>query len=257
MNLKKFLKKIPIIKRIYPSLLKKIYKNKKIIFKFFDINLEGNINEPIDKEIFIFNNYENNQINYLIKKIRAENSDYFIDIGANSGIYSLIISKAIENIKIKSFEPVKKTIKKFENNLKLNKNLNNIKLYKFGLSNQNRNLLMKTKIRNNFIQSAGYSVVNKGDNLKGLHLEKNLFKVGDKILKLKNKKIAIKIDTEGHENEVLKGLKKLLTNNKILLQIEIFRQNYHKTNIFLKKLKFKCFNNISSGGKTDYYYKNF
>ena len=66
---KKIIKKIPIIKRLYPSLMKRFYNNKIIRFKFFDIELEGNINEPMDKEIFLFNSYENFQIEFLIKNL--------------------------------------------------------------------------------------------------------------------------------------------------------------------------------------------
>jgi len=172
---KKILKKIPIIKRVYPSIMKMFYKNKKIKFKFFSLNLEGNFGEPMDKEIFLFNNYENLQIEFFIKNIRKYNLKYFIDVGANSGIYSLIIRDKFHNIKIKSFEPVKKTIAKFKNNLKLNKQLKNIKLYEFGLSDKNSKLLMKAKVRDNFIQSSGFGVLRKKDNLKNLFLEKNIF----------------------------------------------------------------------------------
>ena len=139
---KKILKKIPIIKRVYPSLMKVFYKNKKIKFNFFNLNLEGNFSEPMDKEIFLFDNYENLQIKFLIDNIKKFNSNYFIDIGANSGIYSLVVRDKFHKINIKSFEPVKKTLVKFKNNLKLNKKLKNIKLYEFGLSNKTSKLLM-------------------------------------------------------------------------------------------------------------------
>ena len=254
---KKNLKKIPIIKRVYPSLIKMFYKNKKIKFKFFGLNLEGNFSEPMDKEMFLFNNYENLQIEFLINNIKKYNLKYFIDIGANSGIYSLVVGKQFHKIKIKSFEPVKKTIIKFKKNLRLNKKLKNIKLYKFGLSNKNSKLLMKAKIRDGYIQSSGYGVVKKEDNLKNLHIENNIFKIGDSIIKLKNRDISIKIDAEGHEYEVLQGLKKLLNYNRIFLQIEIFDKNFNKINKYLKKKKFKFLNSIYNDGKTDYYYKNF
>jgi FkbM family methyltransferase len=254
---KKTLKKIPIIRRVYPSLMKIFYKNKKIKFKFFGLNLVGNFGEPMDKEIFLFNNYENLQIEFLINNIKKYNLKYFIDVGANSGIYSLIVKNKYHKIKIKSFEPVKKTVTKFKDNLKLNKKLKNIKLYEFGLSNKDTKLLMKAQIRDGYIQSSGYGVVKKEDNLKNLHTENNIFKIGDNIIKLKNRNISIKIDAEGHEQEVLQGLKKLLKYNKIFLQIEIFDKNFNKINKYLKKQNFKFLNSIYSDGKTDYYYKNF
>ena len=88
--------------------MKIFYNNKIIRFKFFNIKLEGNINEPIDKEIFLFNTYENFQIEFLIKNIRKYNLYYFIDIGAHSGIYSFIVSNNFHKIRVKSFETVKK-----------------------------------------------------------------------------------------------------------------------------------------------------
>ena len=116
---------------------------------------------------------------------------------------------------------------------------------------------MRAKIRDGYIQSSGYGVVKKEDNLKNLHIEKNIFKIGDKTIKLKNKKICIKIDAEGHEHEVLQGLKSLLNYNEIFLQVEIFEKNFNKINKYLKSQKFKCINAISNDGKADYYYKNF
>ena len=116
---------------------------------------------------------------------------------------------------------------------------------------------MRAKIRDGYIQSSGYGVVKKEDNLKNLHIEKNIFKIGDKTIKLKNKKICIKIDAEGHEHEVLQGLKNLLNYNEIFLQVEVFEKNFNKINKYLKSQKFKCINAISNDGKTDYYYKNF
>ena len=254
---KKILKKIPLIKRVYPSIMKMFYKNKKIKFKFFGLKLEGNFSEPMNKEIFLFNNYENLQIEFLIKNIKKYDLKYFIDIGANSGIYSLIIGDKFNKIKVKSFEPVKKTITEFKNNLKLNNKLKNIKLYEFGLSNKNSQLLMKAKVRDDFIQSSGFGVVKTNDNLKNLYIEKNIFKVGDSIIKLKDKDISIKIDVEGHEYEVLQGLKKLINHNRIFLQIEIFNKNFNSTDKILKRQKFKLLDSIYNDGKTDYYYKNF
>jgi len=254
---KKNLKKVPFVKRVYPSLMKIFYKNKKIKFKYFGLNFEGNFSEPMDKEIFLFNNYENLQIEFLLNNIKKYDLKYFIDIGANSGIYSLIVKDKFHKIRIKSFEPVKKTMTKFKDNLKLNKKLKNIKLYEFGLSNKNTKLLMKAKIRDDYIQSSGYGVVKEENNLKNLHIENNIFKIGDSVIKLKNRDISIKIDAEGHEHEVLQGLNKLLNYNRIFLQIEIFDKNFNKINTYLKKKKFKFLNSINNDGKTDYYYKNF
>ena len=52
-------------------------------------------------------------------------------------------------------------------------------------------------------------------------------------------------------------MKKIIINNKVILQIEIFDRLKKITNNFLVKNNFKKFNKIYSDGKNDYYYKNF
>ena len=129
--IKKLLKRIPIIKRIYPSIIKKIYNyinTDEINYEYFGLKLKGNIKEPMDKEIFLFSEYEHLQIDYLLKLMKESKFDYFIDVGANSGLYSMVVAKNDHKIKIKSFEPIKKTILKFKKNIQLNKNINNIEI---------------------------------------------------------------------------------------------------------------------------------
>jgi hypothetical protein len=111
-QIKNYLRKIPIIKRVYPSfifkILKKIKKNK-IIYKFQNIFLSLNINEPMDRSIFFFDYYENKQLNFLKSNIKNNKFDYFFDIGANFGLYSLFVANLDKNIKILTFEPIKRT----------------------------------------------------------------------------------------------------------------------------------------------------
>ncbi len=258
--IKRLLKKIPIIKRIYPSTIKKIYnyfKIEQINYEYFGLKLKGNINEPMDKEIFLFHEYENHQIDYLLNLMKISKFDYFIDVGANSGLYSMIVAKNDRNIEIKSFEPVKKTIMKFRENIKLNQNLKNIEIFEFGLSNRNSNLLMKSLKKKNYIQTGGFGVAQSGEILNNLHTEYAEFKKGDDILNLKNKNLVLKIDAEGHEKEVIEGLSNNLNENNILMQIEIFDKKIDVMTKILKEKNFYKIHMIESDGKKDYYFKNY
>ena len=258
--IKKLFKRIPIVRRIYPSIFKRLYNFlniEKINYEYLGLKFIGNINEPMDKEILLFNEYEHLQIEYLLKLIKISKFDYFIDVGANSGLYSMIIAKNNNKIKVKSFEPIKKTILKFKENILLNKNLNNIQIFEFGLSNKNSKLLMKSLKKKDYIQTGGFGVVKDGEILKNLHTEYAEFKKGDDVLSLKNKNIVLKVDAEGHEKEVLEGMENNLDNNKILLQIEIFDKNFENINKILKVKNFNKINIIQSDGKKDYFFKNY
>ena len=262
MNLLPYLTNIKIFKRIIPSIVKRVLKifGKNIfIYEFNGLRLNINLEEPIDKLIFFYNNNEKKQINFLISKIKEANPHCFIDIGANSGIYSLHVAKNFPKLNIFSFEPVKTTFSKLKKNTLINKNTENILLYNFGLSNQNRLLKMKALKKNGYIQQGGFSIVDKNENVSSPHLHTEFFqfKKGDEQLNIKNNTIFIKIDVEGHELSVLNGMAKLIKNNNVFMQIEIFDNLFEKTNYFLRKNNFKMIHKIYSDGKMDYYYKNF
>ena len=255
MKLRSIFRNIPILKRIYPSLFFKasrLFNKNFFLYKFKNINFNLDVRDPIDRSIFLFDFYEDEQIKYLCKIFKENKINYFFDIGANSGIYSLIISKLFPKTSVLSFEPVKYTFKKLKRNLSLNPKLKDIKIYNYGLSNKNLKLKMRALKKNNFIQSGGYSVVDNKSSLKNIHTEFAIFKKADDKFKYKKKMICLKIDVEGHEIFTLDGLKKIIKNNKIFLQLEILPNNFIKTNKCLNNFDFKMLNQINN----DYYFTN-
>ena len=68
------------------------------------------------------------------------------------------------------------------------------------------------------------------------------------------------IDVEGHELNVLLGLKRTLMENNCILQIETFDKIFVQTNNFLIKNNFKMISENKSNIKnsyTNYFYSNF
>ena len=255
MKIRSIFRTIPIFKRIYPSLFLRAsnFLNKNIFFiKFRNVYLNLDIRDPIDRSVLLFDFYEDKQIKYLCKIFKKNKINYFFDVGANCGIYSLIISKLFPKTSTLSFEPVKSTFKKLEKNFSLNPKIKNMKKYNYGLSNKNSMLKTRALKKKGFIQSGGFGVINKGDNLQNLHTEYALFKKADDNFKIRNKTICLKIDVEGHEFFVLDGLKNIFKNNKIFLQIEIFPNNFNKVNKKLYSFGFKRINQING----DYYFIN-
>ena len=258
----KIITAIPILKRLYPSILSSILiclKKEIFIIKFKKIFLKINIKDPIDKEIFFKNSYEEEQIQFLFNNIKNYKKAIFIDIGANKGIYSLLLAKKFRTLKIYSFEPVTKTFNYFVNNIYLNNLKENIKTFNFGISNASGKKKMIALKRKNYIQSGGYSFkINKKKIQEDNIIEYYKTKIGDQIIKFKKKNLFIKIDVEGYEEKVLKGLNKLISSNKIFIQIEIFNKNFNLINEFLKKKNFYLIHKIEhKHSGSDYFYKNF
>ena len=226
MNFISELRKTPLLKRLLPSLLRNFFLfigKEQFKTNFKKIILEINIRDPYDREIYFNQKYEEIQfaeIFYIIEKYHIE---IFLDVGANSGIYSLFLSNKFDNLRIEAFEPIKSTYEKFLRNIENNKLTGRINVHNLGLSNKNKTLKMQTNIKFGYKQPAAYFVWEIGN-------EKSEFRLADELLNYKNKNILIKIDTEGHEKFVLGGIQKLIKNNNIFLQLEIGNKNFKTVN---------------------------
>lgn len=253
----KTLVKIPLLKKLITSLgirLLKLLKKNRGYFRIKDINMFLDFLDPIDREIILYQEYENSELNFLIKKIKENKINYFYDVGSNCGYYSIIVAKEIADIDVISFEPNKEAYFKFIKTLKDNPTLSKrIHAENFGLSNTSSQLEMQSMIKHGYSQTGGTAII---DNHKYKNFDTFFgdFKIGSDYIKITNQTIAIKIDVEGHELNVLEGLKKVLQHNKVIIQIEIFAKNFETTNKYLISLGFEVMFNVNQ--RSNYFYTN-
>ena len=71
---------------------------------------------------------------------------------------------------------------------------------------------------------------------------------------MKRDNLAIKIDVEGHELNVLKGFQNLLKSNKCIIQIEIFEKNFNLVNSYLLEKNFVLIDQFKE--RANYFYSN-
>jgi len=254
----KYLIKIPILKRLIPSIgirLLRILKKNRGFFNIDGIKMYLDFLDPIDRAIILNKTYEVEEIKILTKLIRNNSVTKFIDIGANCGFYSFRF--AMEKLDVFAFEPNLEALLKMKNTINQNKNLENkIKIFSYGLSNMNSNRQMSSLIKHGYVQTGGpglhFDKISQNKDYKIYDAE---FKIGDEILNFQNNNLAIKIDVEGHELNVLKGIKNLLKNNKCLLQIEIFEKNFHIINTYLLEKNFILIDQFKK--RSNYFYSNY
>ena len=101
--------KIPLLKRLIPSIIKKY------AFYFSDyereISHEGilfnlDIRHLIDRTFYINREYEEQSFQNLVDVINDQSSEYFLDVGACWGIYSLRLEKKFDKLKIKEIDTI-------------------------------------------------------------------------------------------------------------------------------------------------------
>ena len=253
-----YLIRYPILKRIITSVGVRILKFLKINSRFFDINgfkMFLDFLDPVDRLIILHKTYETEEINILSNLIKENSITRFIDIGANCGFYTFKFAR--KNMEVFSFEPNIDALNKIKNTLNKNQHLKNkIKIFPYGISNQNSKLKMISMIKHGYVQTGGSGVVSdkkpRNGNFKIYEAD---FKVGDELLDFENNNLAIKIDVEGHELNVLKGISNLLKKNKCIVQIEIFDKNFDEINSHLTEKGYYLTAKFKR--RSNYFYSNY
>ena len=210
----KFIIKFPVFKRLIPSLgikiLKLLNKNRGY-YNIKNIIFYLDFLDPVDRQIILNKEYEQDAVNFLEDKMRKNFFSNFLDIGANSGYYSFYFAKKFSDLKIQAFEPNVDAYNKFLKTI-LKNSFKNVEISNFGLSNINNKVKMITWFKHG-IAKTNSIILDKSHDVRNSKIFEANLKVGDEIIKIRNKKIVLKIDVEGHELSVLDGLKSLLKKN--------------------------------------------
>lgn len=239
------LKKLPIIKRLYPSICKRWarltwpggYKLK----AYNGLLLTLNHKNYIDRQIAFYGGYEQAQLRHLSAHMQ-KGCDLFIDVGANFGLYSLQIAKHNWALNIHAFEPDARNYAQFGGNMYLNKLSDKITLHRFAVSDKKGDLSFVIYPETSTGQTR---VANQSEATTTLHAT-----TLDDTFQLEGKRITIKIDIEGHELAALKGAERLLKNNQCFLQIESFPENAKAIEAFLRDYDYHLQHRIDD----DYYF---
>ncbi len=165
----------------------------------------------------IRNGWEKTSISLWIELVKK--SDVIFDIGANTGVYSLIAKSLNPESQVYAFEPVKRVYEKLESNNRLNGY--DIVCFDSAVSDTDGTATVYDTPTEHI-----YSVtVNKNlsaDNVEVIPTEIKVKRLDSLIEELKIEKIdLIKIDVETHEPEVLAGFGKYLDEFKPTMLIEV------------------------------------
>ncbi len=207
--------KLPSLYRIYGVVHMSIDK---ICFKIY-----SKADDHIANEIFYNHGYEAQEFQ-LIKTL-TKRSKYFIDVGANTGIFSIYAARANKKLDVLSFEPHPKNFERLLMNISIN-NLSNVKAFRNALGSSNTEL--EFTIPSDLSISTTASI--------NAEYSKNFHPIAYKNIVVKQRRVddvladlpikffdVIKVDVEYYELEVLKGAKSTLLHKRPLLIIELLQ----------------------------------
>lgn len=175
----------------------------------------GNLQFPIDREAFLYGAYDRDKIDGFLAQ--ASRRGTVADIGANIGNHALAFARHFD--RVISFEPNPGVWPALEHNVDLNP-WANISLRKVGLGDVaadlpiyvNGNHGMSTLLREELDdahQAHVARIVVGDEQLKGVRVD------------------AIKIDVQGYEPQVLRGLSDTIQRNRPLVWVEISETTLH------------------------------
>lgn len=157
--------------------------------------------------------------------------DRFIDIGANIGMISLCAVRLVgERGEVECFEPNPDCVAKIRENISLN-GLTNITIHPVGLSDERGKMTLN--LATTHTGTATFASIENPERSYSVEVL-----IGDDVL-LSNKNIIklIKIDVEGFELHVLKGLKRTLDTFKPFLITEFLESHFQRANTSGKEIK--------------------
>ena len=179
--------------------------------------------DTISNDIYysgIFGNYEGHSLMLWNRMCLSLDESIVMDIGAYSGIYSLVAASANQKIEIHAFEPHPNTFKVLKNNIAVNP-FENIFLNNFALSDNDGEILFYNSLGN---APSGFSAVNHRNINKNSTTKICNGKDALKILNtdLYGKRISlIKIDIERAELPLLSIMIDRIIHDRTIVLSEI------------------------------------
>jgi FkbM family methyltransferase len=188
----------------------------------------------VDRCIIENGNWESAQILEMqaaIEAVSDKNDTVFLDVGAYWGLYGMLAHKmGVQHVHL--FEPDKRNRAQLYAQLYLNGLHDAFDVYDFAASDKVGEM--------RFRRSTDIEDGNRGNAGRARANDASEYVVPcqpiDNCLTYEGRTIFCKIDVEGAEIEALKGMRNLLANNRMFLQIEVFDENQTEFEAFAKEI---------------------
>jgi len=152
------------------------------------------------------------EMRFVLEYLRS--TDVFIDVGSNPGDFALLAASKISSGRVFAFEPTQTGMSYIRENLKLNQFSKRIKVYQKAVSNQNGQALFLSSHVSEVSRLVTNTKPSQNNNqqlstVPTIKLDTFLQRHRVKMVNL------LKIDVEGAEQKVLKGLENYLSQGKV------------------------------------------
>jgi FkbM family methyltransferase len=193
----------------------------------------------VDRQLIIHEPYEAPQLHYLLEQSARRPFDLFIDVGANFGLYSLLLARTGRAGDILAFEPDPRNYLQLVTNIAANGLAAQIRSFACGLSERDTTAGFLQAHRRSTGMSRIEATAPAGTRLANYTDSRVPVIRFDGHFCCRARRVLVKIDVEGHESEVIAGMSRLLRDNDCLVQAEVFDTGVEQFDAILGELGYR------------------
>ena len=174
----------------------------------------------IHRDLFLYKKREPVCTNYLMRSGILKAGDVVLDIGANIGYYVLVESQLVGKTgKVYAVEPIQSNFRLLNKNVQLN-NLTNTSTFRFEFGDEDKKSEIYVSDKSNLC-----AVKKEAAGGKVIGTEEVYMETVDSFFKDKPSPNFIRMDVEGFEYEIIKGMPRTLKSDvQILAELHPFRR---------------------------------
>ncbi|MEW5967265.1 MAG: FkbM family methyltransferase [Pseudomonadota bacterium] len=241
------------MKKLHWSLLKRLYRLQPRFGVYSRLKRRWLLDNRnwVDQQIIIRRPYETGQLTRCRELIRQHDLGFFFDVGANFGLYSVLLADEPNLRTVIAFEPLPRNADQFYANLFLNSLDDRIALRRFALSDREAEVELFVDPVSTGVSTivAGHAMTRPGVYERKVRVDMRVF---DEEFPLVGVRALIKIDVEGAETQVLSGMRRFLSNNVVFLQVETTSESRTRVDSLMEDAGYRSFGCLGA----DCYYTN-
>ena len=171
----------------------------------------------LEKRIVRDGIYEPERLEYFFTQSSTRLCDVFLDVGANIGLYSMFAVKMGLFEEVHAYEPSAGYFERLQWHLQANAIADKVHTYQTALAD----FCGKVHFSNEDLKRPGGTHIVSAKE-SGVEVDCATL---DSLFDFHDRRLAVKMDVEGHEIAALHGAEKLFANNTVFLQVEVWSTN--------------------------------
>lgn len=197
----------------------------------------------IDNRLIARAPFEDAQIARSVELIDTRRLDAFLDIGANFGLYTVILGRLPQIKEVHAFEPVRRNFAQLMGNVFANELSAKVSAYRLALGPDPGSATIHIDPRSHGVSRI--DLADAGRDLRAFAQTENIDIARlDDVLALSGRRCYVKIDVEGFASRVLVGMEHFLANNTVVLQVEMLASEKHDVLAHFARLGFRHLGDI-------------